>query len=102
MSLELALQFQSEKSPDQALGSILLGMGFLTREVLEVEIKRHIAKVFQHLMGWENGVFNIEFEKTPLPSLGVLEEGINTEYLLLELARQKDEKSHDLDRELWP
>ncbi|MBI4585326.1 MAG: DUF4388 domain-containing protein [Planctomycetes bacterium] len=97
--LDYALQMQNDfKKP---LGSILLVLGFITREVLSQEIKNHIVKAFQDFMSWKEGIFFFEPEDIDQESL-VVKDGIKVEHLLIEQARQQDEECHIvIDRELW-
>ncbi len=101
--LERALQHQRDKTPDKPIGTILLEMGLVAKEVLEDELRKHIARVFRDLLGWDSGIFYFQVQKAPADSVTIMEEGISTEFLLLQGARLHDEGSNpDLDRELWP
>ncbi len=97
--LDYALQMQNDhKKP---LGSILLVLGFITRDVLSREIKNHIIKAFQDFMSWKEGVFFFEQEEIDQESL-VVKDGIKVEHLLIEQARHQDEERNVIiDRELW-
>jgi hypothetical protein len=98
--IERALLLQWESKPPRALGAILLEMGVVTREVLEEELHRHIAKVFKDLSTWSQGVFH--FKQAEMTPATVIEKGLSTTSLLLKAAVTVDEQGSHADRELWP
>jgi hypothetical protein len=91
--LNQALQAQKEEGFKRPLGTIMVEMDVVSPEVLEKEIRRHIVEVIHDLLKWEKGSFHFELS-WPSEEDVVLESGLNTEFLLLEATRLRDEDSH--------
>jgi len=91
--LENGLRIQKAKGSQKTLGTILLGMNVMSREVLEKEIKAHIVDVVRDLLQWEHGSFHFELSGVSEEEV-VLKAGLGTEFLLLEATRLQDEDTH--------
>ena len=92
--LENALQTQKTEGFKKPLGTILIEADVLSPEVLEKEVRRHIVEVIHDLLKWEKGSFHFELG-APVEDDVALESGLNTEVLLLEATRLRDEDSHN-------
>lgn len=91
-NLEYALRVQKGRGSAKPIGTILTEMGALGKETLEQEIKTHVIEVIKELLGWESGSFHFELG-SPLDDEIILNVGINTEFLLLEASRLRDEEA---------
>jgi hypothetical protein len=92
--LENALMAQKAEGFKKPLGTILIEADVISPKVLEKEIRRHIVEVIHDLLKWEKGSFHFELG-APSEDDVVLESGLNTEYLLLEATRIRDEDRHN-------
>lgn len=99
--LENSLRIQKVKGSKKPLGTILMEMDVLSREVLEKEIKEHIIEVIRDLLKWEHGSFHFELGATSEEEI-VLKSGLSTEFLLLEATRLQDEDTHHQELEKTP
>jgi tetratricopeptide (TPR) repeat protein len=86
--LEEAMAAQSAV-PDQKLGAVLLRLGLIETEVLELELRRQVEETLYSLFTWTSGTFSFEAGETP--DEGEITLRLNPEGLLLEGARRVDE-----------
>ena len=92
--LENALKIQKTRGSSKPIGTILMETCSLDQETLEKEIRGHILYVAMDLMSWTTGSFHFELG-SPLEDDIALKVGLNTDFLLLEAARLKDEQARD-------
>jgi Domain of unknown function (DUF4388) len=98
--LRSALEVQRGPKQGMRLGQVLIEMGILTPEKLEETIRKHIENLVCMLLKWEKGSFSFE---TGRPALDeefeavtrdlLIDDGLSTEYLLVESARLLDESN---------
>ena len=96
--LRRALEIQRGPKQGMRLGQVLLEMKALPQEKLEETIRKHIENLVCMLIQWEGGSFSFEHGR---PALGedletvmrefLIDDGLSTEYLLVESARLVDE-----------
>jgi hypothetical protein len=96
--LRRALEIQRGPRAGMRLGQVLLEMKALSQDRLEETIRGHIENLVCMLLRWERGSFSFENGR---PALGedlesvmrefLIDDGLSTEYLLVESARQVDE-----------
>lgn len=88
--LERALGVQKARSKKTPLGTLLVEIGAIAQDLLEVELRAHILDVVRELLTWTTGTFQFNLGK--FVDEGVLmRTGISAEFLLLEGARLDDE-----------
>lgn len=92
--LEDALRIQKLKGVKKPIGTILLEAGAIDKDRLENEIRSHVVRVVKELMTWDSGSFHFELGDIVEGDVA-LKSGINTEFLLLEGARLKDEEEKE-------
>lgn len=92
--LEGALRIQKLKGVKKPIGTILLEAGAIDKNTLEKEIRGHVVQVVRELITWDSGSFHFELGDLVEGDV-VLKSGINTEFLLLEGARLKDEEERE-------
>jgi hypothetical protein len=98
--LEDALSTQRRGNGESLpLGAILEKSGIVSKEVLQVELKRHFIEVVRILLGWESGSFHFEFGQRIKKEL-LLDEGLNLPALLVEATRPSDLWRLELQTEL--
>jgi hypothetical protein len=94
--LEYALRIQKGRGSKKPIGTILLEMGSIDQETFERELKAHVVSVISDLLGWDSGSFYFELA---VPSKEEDEiaaaSGFNTEQLILEAFKVKDEEEHN-------
>jgi hypothetical protein len=101
-ALRRALEIQRGPKVGMRLGQVLVEMKALTQEKLEETIRNHIENLVCMLIQWERGSFSFENGR---PALGedleavtrefLIDDGLSTEYLLVESARQVDEMNRN-------
>lgn len=77
--------------PGQRLGAVLVRLGHLAREELDLELRRQVEEAIYTLFTWTSGTFS--FEAGVSPDEGEATVRLNPEGLLLEGARRVDEWS---------
>ncbi|MEO5656154.1 MAG: DUF4388 domain-containing protein [Nitrospiria bacterium] len=88
--LERALGVQKARSKKTPIGTLLVEIGAIAQDLLEVELRAHILDVVRELLTWTTGTFQFNLGK--FAEEGVLmRAGISAEFLLLEGARLDDE-----------
>lgn len=92
--LEGALRIQKLKGVKKPIGTILLEAGAIDKDALEKEIRNHAIDVVRELITWDSGSFHFELGDIVEGDVA-LKSGINTEFLLLEGARLKDEEERE-------
>ena len=100
--LRRALEIQRGPKLGMRLGQVLVEMKALTQEKLEETIRKHIENLVCMLVQWEGGTFSFENGR---PAVGedleavmkefLIDDGLSTEYLLVESARIIDEINRD-------
>lgn len=94
-----ALERQHWSPEGKRLGTVLMEMGKVRRGDLEDVMRQQTGEVLQELIQWHGGFF--KFETLEFPARGEIEvdakefvvmEGLNTERLLLDVAKRLDEK----------
>lgn len=91
--LEEALAAQATTA-DLPLGALLVRLGHLEKEALELEIRRQVEETIYTLFTWDSGTFSFEAGEAGGPSgPGDAMVRLNPEGLLLEGARRVDEWS---------
>lgn len=98
--LRRALEVQRGPKQGMRLGQVLIEMGILTPEKLDETIRKHIENLVCMLLKWEKGSFSFE---TGRPALDeeieaatrelLIDDGLSTDYLLVESARLLDESN---------
>jgi hypothetical protein len=96
--LRRALEIQRGPKLGMRLGQVLVERKALTQEKLEETIRKHIENLVCMLIQWKRGTFSFENGR---PAVGedletvmkefLIEDGLSTEYLLVESARLVDE-----------
>ena len=86
--LEEAIAAQ-DAVPGQRLGGVLLRLGFVSAEQLEMELRRQVEETIYTLFSWTSGTFSFEADQLPDDSDATVR--LNPEGLLLEGARRVDE-----------
>ena len=99
--IEEALGLQRTTRKGQCLGNILVELGYLARESLEVFVEEQIRNVVFNLLRWTEGQFDFDPNQVfPEEDIGL---SISTEDLIMEGSRRQDEwhriekKMHTLD-----
>src|SRR5690606_3763578 len=89
-ALDEAIAAQSAV-PGQRLGAVLVRLGHLSREELDLELRRQVEETIYTLFTWTSGTFSFEAGVTPEDGEATVR--LNPEGLLLEGARRVDEWS---------
>lgn len=98
-TLRRALAKQHHSREERRLGRILVEMGALKVEDLEMVVQLQVERVLGELFTWREGFF--KFEPMEIPDRGevevdgrefLAERGLNTHKVTLELARRQDEQ----------
>ena len=85
--LILALERQNQAPEEVRLGTILVGMGAVTQEVLEDVVREQTVGIIRELLGWHEGFFTFEPLTIPGREIGVdakdlvMDEGLDAELL---------------------
>jgi hypothetical protein len=107
--LRQALEVQRAGENREILGTILVRQGLIDEATLEQVVQGQIEEAIACFLSWRRGTFR--FDQTDLPRRGefsvdpqafMLEHGIDTQWLLLEGARQADEKTRGGDAHAAP
>ncbi len=96
--LENGLRVQKVKRSKKPLGTVLVEMNVLNREVLKKEIEEHITEVIRDFLKWEHGSFHFELGGVSEEEI-VMKNGLEAEFLLLEATRLQDEDTHQQELE---
>lgn len=88
--LEKALRIQKTNGMKLPLGAVLIKMGAVSKEVLEVELRNHLAEVIRDFLSWETGSFHFELGNVPGNDIS-LEGGLGMDFLMMEATRLQDE-----------
>ncbi|MFN3476237.1 MAG: DUF4388 domain-containing protein [Candidatus Methylomirabilales bacterium] len=101
-TLMAALEAQHRSPDGKRLGTILVEMGYLTKETLEKIIRQQIEKVIYEFLTWKSGFFKFELMDVPDGDEVevdakdfLLRAGLNAEYLILEGLRKLDEQERE-------
>ncbi|MBU1672496.1 MAG: DUF4388 domain-containing protein [Actinobacteria bacterium] len=87
--IEEALDLQKGSSKGQRLGNILVELGYLSRESLEVFVEEQIRDAVFHLLRWTEGDFDFDPNQIfPEEDIGL---SMSTEDLIMEGSRRLDE-----------
>lgn len=104
-----ALEAQHESSDAKRLGTILMEMGFLSREKLDEVIRGQFEKVIGEFLAWKTGFFRFELIEVPESEEVevdakdfLLEGGLSSDAVILEAARKLDEMARDAARQVPP
>ncbi len=96
--LRRALEIQRGPKKGMKLGQVMVEMALLTPEKLEETIHKHIENLVCMLLKWEKGSFRFETGRSALDEEletvtreFLIDDGLPTEYLLVESARLLDE-----------
>ncbi len=87
--LEDALAMQRNNGEHLPLGAILEKNSVVSKEILQVELKKHMIEVVRNLLGWEEGSFHFEFGPS-IKKETLLEGGLSLPSLLIEATRPSD------------
>jgi len=87
--LEQALATQRADENNIPIADILEKTGVVSKDVLQVELKRHLVSVVRVLLGWESGSFHFDFGLRVEKGI-LLEDGLNLPSLLIEATRPVD------------
>jgi len=88
--LDRALTFQKARTTKIPIGTILVEIGAISRDDLEVQLRGHIVDVIRDLLTWNTGSFHFTLT-TFTDESALMRNGISPEFLLLEGARLDDE-----------
>ncbi len=95
--IEETLDLQRTTRKGQRIGSILVELGYLTRESLEVSIKEQIRDAVFNVLHWTEGQFDFDSNQVfPEEDIGL---SMSTEDLLMEASRYLDEW-HEIEKEV--
>ena len=84
-----ALDLQKTTRKDQRLGNILVELGYLSRESLEVFVEEQISDAVFNLLRWSEGEFDFDPDEIfPEEDIGL---SMSTEDLIMEGSRRMDE-----------
>lgn len=104
-TLMAALEAQHRSPDGKRLGTILVEMGYLTKETLEKVIRQQMEKVIYEFLTWKSGFFKFELMDVPDGDEVevdakdfLLKAGLNAEYLVLEGLRKLDELERERKR----
>jgi Domain of unknown function (DUF4388) len=87
--LDEALELQNTTHADQRVGNILVELGHLSRESLEVFVEEHIRDAVFNLLRWNEGDFDFDPDQIfPEEDIGL---SMSTEDLIMEGSRRLDE-----------
>ncbi len=87
--LDEALELQNTTHGDQRIGNILVELGHLGRESLEVFVEEHIRDAVFNLLRWNEGDFDFDPDQIfPEEDIGL---SMSTEDLIMEGSRRLDE-----------
>ncbi|MDD5448280.1 MAG: DUF4388 domain-containing protein [Actinomycetota bacterium] len=87
--LEEALDLQRTTRRSERLGEILVGLGFLERESLEIYVRQQIEEAVFNLLTWEDGEFDFDPNETSQDEdIGL---SIDTESLMREASKRLEE-----------
>jgi hypothetical protein len=90
--VEEALDLQKTTRKGQRLGNILVELGYLSRESLEVFVEEQIRDAVFHLLRWSEGDFDFDPNQIfPEEDIGL---SMSTEDLIMEGSRRLDEWFH--------
>ena len=107
--LRRALEIQRAGENREILGAILMRQGLIDEASLEQAVQGQIEEAIAYFLSWRRGTFR--FDQADLPRRGefsvdpqafMLEHGIDTQWLLLEGARQADERTRGGDAHAAP
>ncbi len=91
--LEAALRAQRGHRKARPLGTILCSMGFAETSQIQRALRDQMKEAFYRLLEWKNGVAHLQVDiGTALASVR-LDVSLDTQALLLEAARRRDEKA---------
>jgi len=91
---------EAQRTTRAPFGSILVHKHIISREQMEANLRGYIQTIILELLGWEEGHFQFELLSAPsevLPPNGaelILEQGIETQHLIIEGLRLLDEEKH--------
>ena len=91
---------EDQKVTRAPFGSILVYKNIISREQMEANLREYIQTIILELLGWEEGHFQFELLSSPtevLPPNGaelILQQGIETQHLIIEGLRLLDEENH--------
>ena len=87
--IEEALDLQKTTRKGQRIGDILVELGYLRRESLEMFVRDQIKDAVYHLLRWTNGEFDFDRTQTfPEEDIGL---SMSTEDLIAECSKRLDE-----------
>jgi hypothetical protein len=87
--LENALAVQRSNETNTPIADILEKTGVVSKDILQVELKKHLVSVVRTLLGWEEGLFHFDFGLRVEKGI-LLEDGLNLPALLIEATRPVD------------
>jgi hypothetical protein len=100
--LRKALEIQRGPMKGTRLGQVLVEMGLITAEKLQETVRKHIENLVCMLLTWEKGSFSFEAGRPALDEdletvtrEFLIDDGLSTEYLLVESARLVDESNRN-------
>ncbi len=89
--IQEALELQATSRKDQRVGNILVELGYLKREALEVFVEEHIRDAVFNLLRWTEGDFDFDPDQIfPEEDIGL---SMSTEDLIMEGSRRLEEWS---------
>ncbi|PKQ28656.1 MAG: hypothetical protein CVT63_01715 [Candidatus Anoxymicrobium japonicum] len=87
--IDEALDLQKTDRKGQRLGNILVELGYISRESLEVFVEEQIRDAVFHMLRWDEGDFDFDPHQTfPEEDIGL---SMSTEELIMEGSRRLDE-----------
>jgi CheY-like chemotaxis protein len=97
--LKKALEEQQAGGKKELLGAILIRMGLIAQNALEKVVQKQIEESIVYFLTWREGTFSFELcdiegrgEVSIDPHAFILEQGIDTQWLVLEGTRLMDER----------
>ena len=97
---EEAHAIAAQRQTGEPFGTVLVRLDMVPRDKMETAIREHIQAMIMDLLTWEDGHFEFELVTSAeevLPPKGarlVLEEGVETQHLIIEGLRILDERRH--------
>jgi len=97
-----AMEAQHRSPTGKRLGTILVEKGYLTKEMLQKVIQQQIEKAIYEFLAWKNGFFKFDVSDVPEGKEVdvdvkdfLLDEGLSSDYLLLEGMKRLDEQKRE-------
>lgn len=102
---DIAMALDAQKETREPFGTLLVRKDIVARDLMETTLREYIQTIIVELLTWEEGHFEFKLLSSPeevLPLNGfelILQDGIDTQHLIIEGLRLLDEKRHRANSE---